>query len=231
MSPILLDLSIFTAISITGSRTVPLGERSRLRCSAPFPVESIQWLDKSNRVVREGTSVQELVLDLTITAASNSYTCRVRADGGYIRSERVTITGGKLIMRPHNYCLLGTNSLRFPMITIDDPTADSATLQLSFSRAFDPSRAETLQVMYGSSSSNLDMRTPEITVTANSQTYSYSTQLTLLEPATQYFYRIQSRNMFGTLFTDIMSFITDDDCELNFANFMQFFSPKCQVKL
>ena len=97
------------------------------------------------------------------------------------------------------------------MVAREDIATVSATLQLSFSDAFDPPRAETLQVMYGSSSSNLDMRTPEITVTANSQTYS--TQLTSLEPATQYFYRIQSRNMFETLFTGIMSFTTDDDCE------------------
>ena len=86
------------AISITGNRTVSLGERSRVRCSIPFPVESIQWLDESNRVVSERTSVQELMLDVTITAASNNYTCRVRADGGYMRVEKVTITGGKLIL-------------------------------------------------------------------------------------------------------------------------------------
>ena len=103
------------------------------------------------------------------------------------------------------------NSPRLPTADVADISADTATLQLSFSRAFDPSRAETLQVMYGRSSSNLDMRTPEISVTANSQTYS--TQLTSLEPATQYFYRIQSSNMFETLFTDITSFTTDDDCE------------------
>ena len=84
------------AISITGSRIVPLGERSRVMCYTPVPVESMQWLDESNRVVREGMSVQELLLDINITAASNNYTCRVRADGGFTRSERVTITGGKL---------------------------------------------------------------------------------------------------------------------------------------
>ena len=85
------------AISITGNRIVPLGERSSIRCSTPVPVESIQWLDESNRVVREGMSVQELVLSLTITAASNNYTCRVGADGEFMRLERVTITGGKLL--------------------------------------------------------------------------------------------------------------------------------------
>ena len=103
------------------------------------------------------------------------------------------------------------------MVAIEDTTTDSTTLQLSFSEAFDPSRAETLQVMYGRSSSNLDMSTSEITAIADRQTYS--TQLTSLEPATQYFYRIQSTNVFKTLFSDIMTFTTDDGCELKFAYF------------
>ena len=90
---IIITLSMYIAVSITGSRIVPLGERSRVRCSTPVPVESIQWLDESNRVVREGTSVQELVLNLAITAVSNTCTCMVRTDAGYMRSERVTITG------------------------------------------------------------------------------------------------------------------------------------------
>ena len=59
-------------------------------------------MDESNRVVREGMSVQELLLDINITAASNNYMCRVRADGGFTRSDRVTITGGKLSNKLYN---------------------------------------------------------------------------------------------------------------------------------
>ena len=86
----------FIDISITGSRTVPLGERSRVICSTPVPVESIEWLDQSNTLVREGMSVQELMLDIRITASSNYFTCRVRFDEEFVESERMTITGGKL---------------------------------------------------------------------------------------------------------------------------------------
>ena len=83
-------------IAITGNRVFQLGERSRVRCSTPLPVESIQWLDESNRVVREGMSVQELVLNLTITAAHNNtrYTCRV-SDGSYTGTLSINITTGR----------------------------------------------------------------------------------------------------------------------------------------
>ena len=89
---------MFTAITITGNRTVPLGERSRVKCSTPVLVESIQWLEESNRVVREGMLVQELVLSITITTASTNYTCLVMSAAGerFMWSETVTITGGKL---------------------------------------------------------------------------------------------------------------------------------------
>jgi hypothetical protein len=77
-----------------------LGEMSRITCSTELPVQSIQWLDESSRVVREGTSVQELVLDLTIAASHNNsrYTCRV-SHGGFMESQNITIrTGRKIIL-------------------------------------------------------------------------------------------------------------------------------------
>ena len=82
------------AIAITGNRIFLLGERSRLMCSTPVPVESIQWLDQTNRVVMEGTSVLELVLELTIATAHNNtrYTCRVRINGVAMASKRITIS-------------------------------------------------------------------------------------------------------------------------------------------
>ena len=85
---------LIAASAITGNRIFLLGETSGVTCSTPVPVESIQWLDESNRVVREGTSVQELVLNLTITAEHNNtrYTCRVK---GSLESQSINITTGR----------------------------------------------------------------------------------------------------------------------------------------
>ena len=90
--------SFVTALTITGTKSVyQVGETSGIRCSTEVPVQSIQWLDGSSGVVRQGTSVQELVLDLTIADShSNSrYTCRV-SQGTFIGERVITIiTGGK----------------------------------------------------------------------------------------------------------------------------------------
>ena len=82
------------AIYITGKRVFQLGETTAITCSTPVPVQSIQWLDESNSVVREGTSVQELELDITIAASHNNteYTCRVSFHGGLTASETITIS-------------------------------------------------------------------------------------------------------------------------------------------
>ena len=81
-----------TALTITGNRVYQLGETSSISCSTGVPVQSIQWLDVSGGVVREGTSVQELVLDLTIAASHNNsrYTCRV-SQGTFMESMMITI--------------------------------------------------------------------------------------------------------------------------------------------
>ena len=94
--------SFVTALTITGTRSVyQVGEASEIRCSTGVPVQSIQWLDGSSVVVREGTSVQELVLNLTIAAShSNSrYTCRV-SQGTFIGERMITIN----IMRKKIVC-------------------------------------------------------------------------------------------------------------------------------
>ena len=84
------------AINITGNRVYELGEISGINCSAEVPVQSIQWLDGSSGVVREGTSVQELVLDLTIAASHNDsrYTCRI-SQGTFVESQMITISTGR----------------------------------------------------------------------------------------------------------------------------------------
>ena len=94
--------SFVSALTITGTNSVyQVGETSEIRCSTEVPVQSIQWLDESSGVVRQGTSVQELVLDLTIAAShSNSrYTCRV-SQGTFIGERMITIN----IMRKKIVC-------------------------------------------------------------------------------------------------------------------------------
>ena len=90
----------YTALTITGNRVYQLGETSVINCStqAEVPVQSIQWLDESSVVVRQGTSVQELVLDLTIAASHNNsrYTCRV-SQGTFMESRMINITTGRKI--------------------------------------------------------------------------------------------------------------------------------------
>ena len=85
-------VQFLTALTITGNRVYQLGETSEIRCSTKVPVQSIQWLDGSSGVVRQGTSVQELVLDLTIAASHNNsrYTCRV-SQGTFMESMMITI--------------------------------------------------------------------------------------------------------------------------------------------
>ena len=85
--------SFVTALTMTGTKSVyQVGETTQIRCSTAVPVQSIQWLDGSSRVVRRGTLVRELVLDLTIAAShSNSrYKCRI-SQGTFIGERMITI--------------------------------------------------------------------------------------------------------------------------------------------
>ena len=108
--------SFVSALTITGNRVYQLGETSRIICSTEVPVQSIQWLDGSSRVVRQGTSVQELVLDLAIAAShSNSrYICRV-SQGTFMESLMITIMArckGFNSMLICNYTEIDKNSVQ-----------------------------------------------------------------------------------------------------------------------
>ena len=61
------------------------------------------------------------------------------------------------------------------------------------------------------------MQTPSIMVNPTSQTYT--TQLDLLQPATVYFYRIESRNRFESRLTGVRSFTTSDSSKCNTHTF------------
>ena len=84
---------MYIAVSINGDTIIQLGQATAITCSTPVPVQSIQWLDGSNSVVREGNSIQELALNVTIAArrSNTDFTCRVSFHGGLTASDTITI--------------------------------------------------------------------------------------------------------------------------------------------
>ena len=80
------------SINITGNRVFQQGEATAITCSTPVPVQSIQWLDESNSVVVNESSVQELAFNLSIRGckASTAYVCRI-IDGSFTESQNITI--------------------------------------------------------------------------------------------------------------------------------------------
>ena len=80
-----------------------------------------------------------------------------------------------------------------------------------FTKPYKPSRPETFSVSYGVTSIQLGMSTAVLTGNSTSQTYS--TPLNSLQPGTEYFYRIESRNEFDVLYTLTASFVTEDESE------------------
>ena len=110
---------LHAVITITGNRVYQLGETSGIRCSTEVPVQSIQWLDESSGVVRQGTSVQELVLDLTIAARHNNsrYTCRV-SQGTFVASEMINIRTGRKIKRVYLDCNAQYLSIAPPVVAL-----------------------------------------------------------------------------------------------------------------
>ena len=90
-------------------------------------------------------------------------------------------------------------------------TSSSATIQWMLTDPYIPSRPETFTVLYGISSEDLSSNSPQMI--ANSMIQTYSTPLTSLQIATLYYYKIRSRNGFATRDTEVLSFITNDECE------------------
>ena len=86
-------------------------------------------------------------------------------------------------------------------------TSSSATIQWMLTDPYNPSLPETFIVSYGVTSGQLNMSTPGVAANPTSQTYSM--QLNPLQPGTVYFYRIESRNVFGTVSTGLESFLTE----------------------
>ena len=74
-----------------------------------------------------------------------------------------------------------------------------------------PSRPETLTVLYGISSD--DLNSNSLQLIANSMIQTYSTPLTSLQIGTLYYYKVRSRNEFATRDTEVLSFTTNDESE------------------
>ena len=93
-------------------------------------------------------------------------------------------------------------------------TSLQATIQWTFLQPFNISLPENYTVVYGNISGMYQIRTPVITANA---TQNYSIVLDSLDPATEYYYRIESRNNIDTLNTKEMNFRTNDSSEISFA--------------
>ena len=73
-----------------------LGDITTISCYTPVVVQSIQWINDSDDVVREGMSVQELALNILTTVSSNNtkYFCRVMEEEFVAESDNITIEVG-----------------------------------------------------------------------------------------------------------------------------------------
>ena len=89
-------------------------------------------------------------------------------------------------------------------------TSFEATIQWTLLQPFNDSLPENYTVVYGNISGMYQTRTPVITANA---TQNYSIMLDSLDPATEYYYQIESRNSIDTLRTEEMEFKTSDTSE------------------
>ena len=92
-------------------------------------------------------------------------------------------------------------------------TSSEATIEWRFTQQpYNASRPETYVVLYGTASGQL--RNSTRVIHANADTQTYFIRLLSLQPATTYYYKIQSRNVIEVLDTLEMSFGTNDSSEL-----------------
>ena len=99
---------------------------------------------------------------------------------------------------------------RFPTsVLVTSITLSSATIQWMLTDPYVPSRPETYTVLYGTSLEQLNFNTPDI-LTSNPNSQTYSTQLNSLQPGTVYYYRIDGRNRFASISTDVRAFSSED---------------------
>jgi phosphodiesterase/alkaline phosphatase D-like protein len=97
-------------------------------------------------------------------------------------------------------------------VTETSITSSSATVQWMLTDPYNPSRPETFIVSFGVTSGQLNMSIPGVTANPTSQTYS--TQLSSLQPGTEYFYKITITNQLDSRYLSA-SFTTEDESKLN----------------
>ena len=100
---------------------------------------------------------------------------------------------------------------RFPTsVLVTSITSSSATIQWTLTNFFNSSRPEKFSVFYGTSSRWHNFSTPELKITSNPTSQTYSRQLNSLQPGTVYYYRIDGSNRFASISTDEMFFSSED---------------------
>ena len=70
-----------------------LGETTAITCSTPVPVQSIQWLDESDREWSSASTAQDLTLNFSIDdcRAVSVFTCGVHDGGLFTETQEVSI--------------------------------------------------------------------------------------------------------------------------------------------
>jgi hypothetical protein len=108
-------------------------------------------------------------------------------------------------MKDHLYT--GTTATRLPVsVNETSITSSTATIQWVLVDPFNPSRPETFTVSYGLTSGQLNMSTPGVAASH----LTYSAELISLQPGTEYFYKVESRNELGAVSTELKSFKTTE---------------------
>ena len=187
------------------------GAREKLfTCSNGLAVQTIRWLNNSDNVATCSSCL--VILDnsnLSTVFFNSEYICEVEL----LRIGVVQRTMNLPIVIFFNYCgFLDEGLPQLPTTIVESSiTSSSATVRWMLTDPFH--QPETFTLSYGVTSGQLDMPTPSVVTNPTSQTYT--TQLDLLQPATVYFYRIESRNRFESRVTGERSFTTRDSSKCN----------------
>jgi len=84
-----------------------------------------------------------------------------------------------------------------------------AVIQWMLTGSYRSSHEETFILSHGRNMQDLNFTTGT-TISAQEAKSNYSIQLNSLKPGIQYFYQIESKNQYESLFTEVFSFITND---------------------
>ena len=206
-------------VSVTGNGLFQLGDITRISCSTPVPVESLQWVNSSNNsIVRQERDVQELVLDIDIRVNSNGtqYFCRVVEGNFTAESDHITIDVGGNVLLTWSITDITVTPVtddsypRLPDVINSNSTESTVTITWSFTSLLE-TRNETFTVLYGTSPGQLGLTSPPVSSVPNVN--QYSIHLMSLQPGTIYYYQIWSENRFTSLTDSVEKVKTMDSSE------------------